>query len=386
MTNIYPRYSKNLLEVMVDDYLDDVEAYLARTGRAEYRLRKSFQMENLQGDELSRMRNRKVCCMSLFFKPAKQEQIKNSPQRSSSGEIIEEELHKVRHPAFQGSPRYESSFWSSYLEKILNSDFADWVPVAFLARDLGFLRDSLKERGWIVVQMRHDSVAHNPGAMWRYLGFNFDARCCYFQDTDRSFSSARADRMANLLTLSPRVALARPLQWSNHGEMSVILGNDFAVNPSQVPFDSAKMMLGYILLSILHEDRLNNFCFEPVRKRNLEKVAPLSARHLREHFGPLHHERVGGKCYPYYTFDEQWLKEFVYYQMTEGRMATLLLDRVKEGDEVQAADIAFQREHGNLLVSTEPKGGSSDAIGGLGLPSKPARSRGMSLVGRRTPA
>jgi hypothetical protein len=199
--------------------------------------------------------------------------------------------------------------------------------------------------------MAHRSVAHDPGAMWRYLGFNLPCEYVYFQDTDRAFTAHSPERFLPVMREHRRLALARSVQWSSPGhEMALILGNDFLIRPGHIGFDARRTMLGYIVLHILHEDRINNFVHEPLRCRTDTAIAPVSKRFAREHFGPLPHERVPNKNYPYYGFDEQWLKEFVYYALSDGRMATLLKFEKPE-DEIQRLDLSHQRQHGNVLVS-----------------------------------
>ncbi|WP_265592639.1 hypothetical protein [Verrucomicrobium sp. BvORR034] len=385
----YPSYSQRLLEAVLSDYLSDVENYLGETGRGHYNIARSFQFEEPGGQVRARLRGRKVCCMSLFFKAATHSRYKNQPAKDPNGDVQVQELHAANHPAFEGTHRYNSTFYRSYIERIMASRFEDWQPVLFLAKDLHYLRREFESKGWIVIQMVHSSVAHSPGAMWRYLGFNLDCKCCYFHDTDSQFSARRADQIASLLTLHPSATLARSLQWSGQsGEMALILGHDFAVNPKRIDFDAAKMMLGYAVLNILLEDRVNNFCVEPRRGRETNEIATLAERAKREHFGPTYQERVLFKCYPYYCFDEQWLKEFVYYQMVNGKMVTFQGDKRQPVDEIQSADIEFQVKNGNLLASSFPlldrlNGGASQKVQGRNGSCTIGSRGGRASVGKR---
>jgi hypothetical protein len=77
----------------------------------------------------------------------------------------------------------------------------------------------------------------------------------------------------------------------------------------------------------------------------------MTKRFIREHIGPHPHERAVHKNYPYYPFDEQWLREFVYYHLSDGRMATLLRNNERKDDIIQRLDLEHQREHGNLVLS-----------------------------------
>jgi len=109
--------------------------------------------------------------------------------------------------------------------------------------------------------------------------------------------------------------------------------------------------LGYIIWNILHEDRLTNLVHEPIGNRDDLAVMPLSQRLRRGHVGPHPKERVAHKNFPYDSFDEQWLKEFVYYHLSNGRMATLLRGRRDRSDQIQRLDLIWQRKNRNILIS-----------------------------------
>lgn len=347
----YAGYSQRLLDVMLDDYLDEAVAYLDRTGRANYNLAQSFVMRPMDPSDCERIRDRKVVCMSLYFKGATFPRRKDHPRRDESGQIPMAELTRVHHPSWEGTPRFEKTFMENFANKILTSNFGDWIPLVYLAEDLGVLEPVLREKGWVVVRMGHSSNGCCPGSMWRFLSFNLDCRFAYIQDTDRNFSLNMAERFIPPMNANPSAALARPLQWSSPaGEMTIILGNDFLVRPASIDFDAARMMLGYTVLNILHEDRINNFTHEPLRLRDDCRVEPLSKRRQREHFGPHPHERMPNKCYPFYGFDEAWLREFVYYHLSDGRMITFLQKRENPDDVIQRLDLEHQRARGNRLI------------------------------------
>ncbi len=347
----YAPCTRRLLNVMLDEYLGEAVAYLARTGRAHYRLAESFAMQPMSQEDRARIAGRKVACMSLYFKGATFPRRNDHPRRDASGQIPMEELTRVHHPAWEGTPRFERTFMENFVNKVLGSNFGDWVPLVFLAEDLAVLEPVFRAKGWVVVRMRHSSVSCCPGSMWRYLSFNLGCRYAYIQDTDRDFNLKMAERLIPPMEEDAKAAVARPLQWSSpSGEVNLILGNDFLVRPSAVEFDVARMMLGYTVLNILHEDRINNFAHEPLRNRDDCRVEPLSRRAKRDWFGPHPHERVPHKCYPFYGFDEAWLREFVYYHFSDGRMVTFLQGRENPADIVQSLDIAHQKAGGNCLV------------------------------------
>ena len=348
----YPRYSQRFLNVVLDDYLDEAMAYLASTGRSDYNLAQSFSTDPMAPADCDRIEDRKVVCMSLYFKAATFARRKNHPLVDQSGQIPMEELTRVNHPAWEGSPRFEKTFMENFVDKVLNSDFGDWIPLVYLAEDLSVLEPVFREKGWVVVRVRHKSSACCPGSMWRFLSFNLNCRFAYIQDTDRNFARNMAERFIPAMDETPSAALARPLQWSSPpaGEMTIILGNDFLVRPKNIDFDAARTMLGYNVLNFLLEDRINNFTHEPLRSRDDCRLEPMSKRRVRDHFGPHPHERVPHKCYPFYGFDEAWLREFLYYHLSDGRMITFLQKREKADDVIQMLDLKHQRMHGNRLI------------------------------------
>jgi hypothetical protein len=351
---IYPRYSQRLLDVMVDEYLDETVRYLENTDRAHYDLTNTLATLPLSSEARARIKGQKIISMSLYFKAANFAHRKNHPIVGGFDQIPMSELERTRHPMWEGTNRYEHTFLENYLNKVIDADFGDWVPVVYLSKDLSVLEPILKSRGWVVINVQHSGLAECPGAMWRYLSFNLDCRCCYIQDTDRAFEPKRPEHLLRLIERFENAALIRPLQWSSpNAEMSLILGNDFLVRPAKINFDVTRMVLGYIVLNVLHEDRINNFVHERARNRDDTKIIPLSKRLTREHIGPHPHERAANKNYPYYAFDEQWLKEFVYYHLSDGRIITLLRNSVKSDDICQRLDLEYQRQMGDILLSRE---------------------------------
>jgi hypothetical protein len=350
LKEIYPRYSKEILDAYCSDYAADAREYLERTERAHYRLEHSFSHSPLSEVDRLRVKGRKVVCMSLFLKPASFHNREEQALKGSDGNIVSSEFTRHKYPMWKGTPRENCTFVENYL-KVLESDFGDWVPVVFLAADLTGIAPVLLERDCIVLGMHHDSIAHNPGAMWRFLGFNFDSAFCFVQDTDRLFNRRWADRMVAAAAHNPQTALVRKMESTGPGgEMPLILGNNFLIRPACIDFDVRRMMTGYLLLNILHEDRLTNLAHEGNRGRDDSCVEPLSRRLKRPHFGPLPKERVPRKCYPYYGFDEQWLKEFVYYHLSNGRTITLLKVPLDSGDRIQALDAQLQQARGNAII------------------------------------
>jgi len=339
--DVYPKYSNELLSLFQDEYLDAVDRYLGSTHREDYEIKSMFDHDPLpdieEGDD--------VICASLFFKPSSFRNRAHPPERDENGLILPSELDRAGHPAFGNSKRSQSTFYKAYVSPLLRSDFSGFRPILFLARDLACLRPTLEEAGIEVVMMHHSSIAHSPGAMWRYLGFNFPARTTYFLDTDRVFNRKRALAVIEILEADPRTVLARRLQRTySTGQNPLILGNDFVVANAGIDFGVKESMLGYIAMHFALENRVTNFTFEPRHGR--DEGRPRSSD--PGYAGPRPRERVPKKCFPYYCFDEQWLKEVVYHHFSDGRMGTLVKNHDRD-DLFQSLDLRHQLENGNLV-------------------------------------
>jgi hypothetical protein len=343
ISDVYPRYSIQMLRIFLQDYGADVTAYLDSTNRAHYDFPNMFAHEPL---------NFVICpediiiSASLFFKGCSFNKRNEHPLRDSSGQIPMSELEKVSHPVFQGTNRETKSFMDNYVWPLLRGERELYKTVVFLASDLMCLKPILIEYGINVIVMKHPSFAQSPGVMWRFLAFNFKCRAVYIADSDRKFEVGRVNRLMKLLEENPQVAISRPLQSTGPGgQMALILGNDFMVNPLHVDFDVAENMLGYIALNIFSEDRPVNFAHENLHGRKY--FTPRSPN--PEYCGPNPGERVPFKCFPYYGFDESWLKEVIYYHFSNGRIATHM-QRHDSSDLIQSLDLQYQRENGNRLI------------------------------------
>lgn len=353
ITDVYPAYSQSLLRVMQEDYLDAVVNYLNCTQRAHYRFPEMFSSEptelDIHSDDI-------VISCSLFFKPTTFARREVQPEVDSDGQIPIEELHRIHHSCFGGPRREGHSFFQNFVQCLTKAKWKGCKCVVYLASDLRCLKPILEQNEIRVVMMRHTSVAMCPGAMWRFMAFNFPCRAVYVQDTDRAFNFQRVKILLELLDSHPKAALARPLQWTgNGGEMSLILGNHFLVRPALVNLNAIESMTGYIALNILTEDRLTTFAHEPWLGRH-----PSPSR-LSEpgYSGPKPSERLPAKCFPYYGFDERWLKEVIYPHLSlQGRIVTQVRHYDPE-DLYQSLDLQYQEEHGNALVWPERVTGRS---------------------------
>jgi len=343
ITDVYPSYSQNLLNVILEDYGEAVDEYLRLTGRAHYRFLEMFDHEPI--DWVLDPEDVVVSC-SLFFKPTTFPRRKDLPAVDDGGQIPLEELHRVPHPAFGGPRRDGRSFYENFVQCLVEAKWQGCRCVVFLASDLRCVKPILEGNDIRVVMMRHPSVGMGPGGMWRFMAFQFLCRAVYVQDTDRPFNFPRVKGLLGLLDAHPQCALARPLQWTGGGgEMSLILGNHFVVRPEQVDFDPVKSMMGYIALNLLTEDRLTTFTHESWQGRKAHQTRLLD----QDYDGPKPAERLPGKCFPYYGFDERWLKEVVYPHFSLLGKVVTQISQHNADDLYQALDLAFQEEHGNVL-------------------------------------
>lgn len=341
--DVYPRYSMRMLRTFLEDYKDDVTAYLHSTNRAHYLFPDMFVHEPINFVIYPKD---VVISASLFFKGCSFNKRNDNPLRDSTGQIPMSELEKVCHPIFHGTNRETKSFMDNYVWPLVRGERKHCKCVVFLASDLLCLKPILADHGINVIVMKHPSVAQSPGVMWRFLAFNFKCRAIYIADSDRVFEIGRVNRLLKILEENPQVALSRPLQSTGPGgQMALILGNDFMVNPLHVDFDAAENMLGYIALNILSEDRPVNFTHENLHGRKYFTPRTSSP----EFYGPNPGERVPFKCFPYYGFDESWLKEVIYYHFSNGRIATYM-QRHDSADLIQRLDLQYQEENGNILI------------------------------------
>lgn len=343
ISDVYPRYSIQMLRTFLADYMSDVTAYLDSTNRTHYFFSDMFAHEPIN---FVIYPNDIIISASLFFKGCSFHKRNDHPLRDSKGQIPLSELEKACHPIFQGTNRETKSFMDNYVWPLLSGERKPCKCVVFLASDLLCLKPILTDHGINVVVMKHPSVAQSPGVMWRFLAFNFKCRAIYIADSDRKFEVGRVKRLLKILDENPQVALSRPLQSTGPGgQMALILGNDFMVNPLHVDFDAAENMLGYIVLNILSEDRPVNFTHENLHGRKY--FTPRTAS--PEYDGPNPGERVPFKCFPYYGFDESWLKEVIYYHFSNGRIATYM-QRHDSSDLIQSLDLQYQEDNGNILI------------------------------------
>ncbi len=122
-----------------------------------------------------------VVATSLFWKPAN---VGESPYPVPTRELMQ-------NPEGLGLASRFKNPWSHYVAPVfeavrhLSKIRPDLVYRVYLANDLSFLIPELVEAGCEVYLMESSSVAHNPGAMWRFLAMEEDGLVT-MSDSDRA--------------------------------------------------------------------------------------------------------------------------------------------------------------------------------------------------------
>ena len=348
--SIYPRYSKEFLEIILNEFFEDVDDHLNRTGRESWDLSSMFEIESRPDFDFS---DKSVIASSLFFKD-------NSigGQRvacDEDGKITHDEMNKSHDIYAARTDRINKSFMENYVNGMLDWDVGDNEHVIYLANDLELLKPIFEEHGRHVFLMKHNSIKHCPGAMWRYLAMNLDCKSVYFADTSETVKIHVLNKNKEALDKYPNCNLVRSLPITHNTpnpllkNYPTIPGDQFSVRPSGIHFSARDTMLGYVILNIMCERSVTNFSFEPIHDRVGMAPASFSKMEERKNFNPYPIERVQFKAFPHYAFDEMWLKEFLYHEFKDGSMATIMTN-FSEDDYIQSLDIRRQRDVGNILV------------------------------------
>ena len=133
--SIYPRYSKEFLEIILNEFFEDVDDHLNRTGRESWDLSSMFEIESRPDFDFS---DKSVIASSLFFKD-------NSigGQRvacDEDGKITHDEMNKSHDIYAARTDRINKSFMENYVNGMLDWDVGDNEHVIYLANDLELLK------------------------------------------------------------------------------------------------------------------------------------------------------------------------------------------------------------------------------------------------------
>lgn len=199
--------------------------------------------------------------------------------------------------------------WSLYVApllkgaRILQKDRPDVTLRVYLADDLRFLIDQLVDHGCEVYVMEGSSIAHNPGAMWRFLALSEGERGVTVIDADRA-PGVMADLARTEVIKSAGIGIWRvPYEFGVNYARNGIEGYR-PMNASQfgvsVNYPTYELMNGFI------EDALAEKVITYVKVRD-EETYP-----------------IAGTRWPDYGFDEWFLQSCLYPRMVNDGALTFL--------------------------------------------------------------
>jgi hypothetical protein len=346
-----PHYPETLLRGFAQ-MSPQVNRYLRRTKRGYWNANQFFQVKEILGPP--QQTNRLISC-SLFKAPLDFERMSAQSGFDYDAEISINSLKKEMCSASIGR-KQGKSFFEAYVEPFLMNLPPDWDIRVYLAPNMPELAEVLVENGVQVYVMASPSVSHSPGSCWRYLACDDKAYdFVYLQDTDRPFRPASVEQQ-RVLESHPCGSFARVLQrTSEQGHIALILGNNFTVRPNAPKSifgqDWENAMRGYTNMSILRELTYDNFPGEAGRYQ-LPVVPALNERLNRQVVWPNKEERRHGAWFPFYPFDEQFLKECVYARVTKQGAMITFADKQNLSDDLQQADLRAQNRFGNMVIGS----------------------------------
>jgi hypothetical protein len=324
--------------------------YLQKTGRGSWNVRDFFRVKETLGP--SQQQEKLITC-SLFYAPTNSACMNAYKDFDYTEELTLELARSRPCSAVRAGRKRHMTFFEAFLEPFLLKPPVDWDVRAYVAPNMSQIAEFLADRGVQVHVMSTASVAHNPGACWRYLAFDDSAySLIYSQDADNGQMKGWINQL-EALKQYPDVALARNLPGTSRGgHYHPLPGSNFTVRPSKqtplFPQGWASAMLGFTSLNILSEQSFCNFAneYEPTQSVS---VSSLDRRLARGVTWPNEQERQHAMWFPYYFFDEQFLKQCVYPRVTrKGRLATVI-HRILENDQWQPRDLKLQRKFGNRV-------------------------------------
>lgn len=272
---------------LVDDHPEEKERL-----DSYFRVQKVF---NLQPGNQKR-----VLAYSLFMKFAFQEY----------GEpVVNRESIYMKDCRYKGTSWYER-----YAERLISNIenvqvfYPNWIVRIYLSNDLAFLIDDVfsKYPYVEVFLMESSSIAHNPGAMWRFLVYDDKSvACAIIKDADESFfhSEKREKEFHVWMNDKTKHGWYRNNNfWRKYQRFekfpydsgvvySPLVANTFAFKRSNDDFQMEKAMKGFIL------------------HRQLD---PEEVRYCKDSAVP-NHPYGFGNLFPNYGFDERFLGHVVYY-------------------------------------------------------------------------
>ncbi len=249
--------------------------------------------------------------------------------------VNEESIHEIR--TFS---RATSSFYNYYVAPMIQTIkkraqlHPKWVPRIYLAADLEFMVPHLQEQTKAEIYlMASSSIAHNPGALWRFLAF--DDPQAYFvciNDSDEYINPHNESKVFSWLKDSSSKGWLRLMTLNYRENLEEALYSPLVAsslwfkNVQNLNFNMEKAMKGFILHRQLFPDE---------------------ERHPRDVSYDTHPYGFGNE-FPTYGFDERFLKHVVYYEMAKRGELTAFL--VNKFEEVNANQILKSASAKNLVL------------------------------------
>lgn len=188
---------ESYLPFLTDTHITEFETTVDSNERTE--LARLFAIDDI----INAKPGRRVLATSLFWKHAGP---KGPPLPKLSLEILREA--KKLGLAVRADP------WTHYVlpllrgAALLHEEFSDLAIRVYLAKDLDFLVPELVKTCEVVL-MKHSSLQHNPGAMWRFLAMEDGPEVVTITDADRMVVAARVQCQRSRRVINEEIATWR---------------------------------------------------------------------------------------------------------------------------------------------------------------------------------
>lgn len=282
--------------------------------------------------------DKKVISYSLFMKYAYEEQ--------GAPVVNRETIHVV-------SERYKGKSWYELYAAPLVRSLTDiktyypgWTARIYLANDLAFMIDDIfcNYPDAEIFLMDHSSIAHNPGAMWRFLIFDDkDVSAAMVMDVDDSYTNKRSryDLIQTWVNDNTKQGWMRHKFWDSYDRFETfpypkvvhyhpIIGCNFGWKRTSETLDMEKAMKGFIL----HR-----------------QLFPEEPRYYKDVAFEKHPYGFGNK-FPNYGIDERFLARVIYYYAADkGELYSVReppkLYKIKDisFDNPMLSDVAYIEHH-----------------------------------------
>jgi len=251
---------------------------------------------------------------------------------------------------------YGESWMDCYLMPLLNSigdHMNGWGRRIYLANDLQCLIPMLKQSGFEILLMNHDSINHNPGALWRLMAIDEKEFSRIFtSDTDGTLAEDSGAwkavlKQEQILDRHKELAMVRPGRpGSPGGVLYPICGGITMSNPQNIDFNAKQTLKGFMNFCILHEHSMRSLASEVAPLHYEGRVFTETAG---QHCSPA---RISGLHFPNYGFDEGYLRNFVYFHLTDRkRLGTVVTQGLLNEPSFGKSDLDYCKKTGNPIFN-----------------------------------